>query len=169
MVRGLDYYTKTVFEFLPNEATSSQETVCGGGRYDNLIESLGGKPTPAVGFGLGLERLLLVLENSGVVIQDPNKLDVFIALTDEVPINAAIKLASDLRKAGISADYDQIDRSLKAQLKYADKQGAKFCITIGGNEIQSGTYPLKNMQNGNIFKVAQQDIIKTLIKELKKI
>ena len=169
LVRGLDYYTKTVFEFLPNEATSSQETVCGGGRYDNLIESLGGKPTPAVGFGLGLERLLLVLENSGVVMQDPNKLDVFIALTDEVPINAAIKLASDLRKAGISADYDQIDRSLKAQLKYADKQGAKFCITIGGNEIQSGIYPIKNMQNGNIFKVAQQDIIKTLIKELKKI
>jgi len=167
MVRGLDYYTKTVFEFLPANTLSSQETVCGGGRYDNLIQSLGGKPTPAVGFGLGLERLLLVLENSDVVIQDPNQLDVFIALTDKIPINTAIKLAMDLRKAGISADYDQMNRSLKAQLKYADKQSAKFCITIGGDEIQSGIYPIKNMQNGNILKVAQQDIIKTLTKELK--
>lgn len=167
LVRGLDYYTKTVFEFIPQTVNSAQETVCGGGRYDNLIESLGGKPTPAVGFGLGLERLLLVLENSGVEIQDPNKLEVFVSYAEASLIKEAIKLTKELRKAGISADYDQTGRSLKAQLKYADKQGAKYCITIGGNELVSGIYPIKNMQNGNILQVAKNNIIETLTKELK--
>lgn len=167
MVRGLDYYTKTVFEFIPASVTSAQETVCGGGRYDNLIQSLGGKPTPAVGFGLGLERLLLVLENSGIAIEDTNKLDVFVAFADQGLIKDAIKLTNDLRKSDISAEYDQMGRSLKAQLKYADKQGAKYCITIGGQEKESGIYPIKNMQNGNIIQAEQQNIIKTITKELK--
>lgn len=166
LVRGLDYYTKTVFEFIPQTVTSAQETVCGGGRYDNLIESLGGKPTPAVGFGLGLERLLLVLENAGVNIEDTGKLDVFVAFADGL-IDEAIKLTGELRKAGISADYDQTGRSLKAQLKYADKQGAKYCITIGGDELNTGNFPIKNMQNGNILHIQRQNIIETIRKELK--
>ncbi|HEY8443298.1 MAG TPA: histidine--tRNA ligase [Clostridia bacterium] len=167
LVRGLDYYTKTVFEFIPQTVNSAQETICGGGRYDNLIESLGGKPTPAVGFGLGLERLLLAIENAGINIEDANKLETFVAYADAELVDEAIKLVGELRKAGISADYDQTGRSLKAQLKYADKQGAQFCVTIGGDELKSGVYPIKNMRNGNTLQVARQNIIETILKELK--
>ncbi len=166
LVRGLDYYTKTVFEFIPSVKTSAQETVCGGGRYDNLIESLGGKSMPAVGFAIGIERLLIALENSGVKIEDKNILDVFVAVTSEVPAEVAIKLTRKLRSADISADYDQLFRSLKAQFKYADKQNARFCITVGGNELESGIFSIKDMKSGDVIS-AEQDKIVEIIKEQK--
>ena len=166
LVRGLDYYTKTVFEFIPAVKTMAQETICGGGRYDNLIQSLGGKPMPAVGFAIGIERLLIALSNAGKDIFDQNTLDVFVAVTPEIPTEVAVKLTRKLRLEDLSADYDQLRRSLKAQFKYADKQNARFCITVGGNELQSGVFSIKDMKSGNIINTAQDKIVE-LIKELK--
>lgn len=166
LVRGLDYYTKTVFEFIPAVKTMAQETVCGGGRYDNLIQSLGGKSMPAIGFAIGIERLLIALNNAGVNIPDKNNLDVFVAAMPDVSAEVASKLTRELRLADISADYDQLRRSLKAQFKYADKLNARFCITVGGNELESKVFSIKDMKSGNVINVAQDKIVE-IIKELK--
>ena len=148
IVRGLDYYNRTVFEFISN---SLGLTVCGGGRYDTLVEQCGGIHTPAVGFGLGMERLLLLLDelNKNNV---EDTVDVYIAaLTDEVRIPAYI-LADLLRSKGISCDIDISNRSLKAQMKYANKINARYSITIGEDELKSGMVTLKDMNDkGNSF------------------
>lgn len=143
IVRGLDYYTKTVFEII-----SGGFTVCGGGRYDGLIEELGGNSTPAVGFGLGIERLLLRLEENNVELPGDNKPDLYIAPMGADAAAHAAAIAQRLRKAGISADYDHMGRSLKAQMKYADKLGAKYTIVLGDNEIASGAARVKDMASG---------------------
>lgn len=166
LVRGLDYYTRTVFEFIPSIKTMAQETVCGGGRYDNLIESLGGKPMPAVGFAIGIERLIIALSNAEKNIPDQNTLDVFVAVTPEISAEVAAKLTRELRFGQLSADYDQLRRSLKAQFKYADKNNARFCITIGGDELKSGVFTIKDMKSGNVINAAQDKIVE-IIKELK--
>ena len=143
IVRGLDYYTKTVFEII-----SGGFTVCGGGRYDGLIEELGGNSTPAVGFGLGIERLLLRLEENNVELPGDDKPDLYIAPMGADAAAHAAAIAQRLRKAGISADYDHMGRSLKAQMKYADKLGAKYTIVLGDNEIASGAARVKDMASG---------------------
>lgn len=167
VVRGLDYYTKTVFEFV-SDSIGAKSTVCAGGRYDNLIESLGGKSVPAVGFGLGLERMLLALDSGGISIPDKNRLDVFVAITPEIQSEKALDLTQRFRAAGLSADYDQLRRSLKSQFKYADKVNAKFVLTLGENEIKSGIFTIKNMQNGKQITAANDNLTETILKELKK-
>ena len=147
IVRGLDYYSRTVFEFV-STSIGAQGTVCGGGRYDGLIEQLGGKPTPAVGFAAGIERLLMVMESNGVVIPEPEKPVVYIAGMDAECRKQAFLLASKLREKGLNAEVDLMDRSVKAQFKYADKLGAKYVAVIGGNELAEGKANVKNMQNG---------------------
>ncbi len=147
IVRGLDYYSKTVFEFISN-GIGAQGTVCGGGRYDTLLEHLGGKATPAVGFGLGLERLLLVLENLNLLPSQPPLTQFFVAALGENAKKFVTSLVYRLRKAGISADFDVLGRSVKAQFKFADKLRAPFVIVIGDDELANGTYKLKNMQTG---------------------
>ncbi|MDR0752030.1 MAG: histidine--tRNA ligase [Christensenellaceae bacterium] len=147
IVRGLDYYTKTVFEFVTS-SIGAQGTVCGGGRYDNLTTSLGGKPTPAVGFGMGIERLLMMLENAKINITAPPRLDIFLAQVNSKSANFAFELAVTLRKHGLSVDTDLMDRSLKAQLKSANKVNAKFIIILGEEEISSNQIKLRDMQNG---------------------
>ena len=147
IVRGLDYYTGPVFEFISNDI-GAQGTVCGGGRYDGLVEQLGGKPTPALGFGSGLERLLLVMEKLGVNIPGAETIDVYVATTGKQAGDAAQKLILDLRRMGIAAERDLCDRSLKAQMKYADKIGARYTMVIGDDELAAGTANLKNMQTG---------------------
>lgn len=147
LVRGLDYYTKTVFE-ITSESIGSQSAVCGGGRYDGLVEEIGGPHTPAVGFGLGMERLLLVLENTGYQIEKPVRYDLYIASMGEEAEEKAFLLANSLRKLGSKVEIDHIGRSVKAQLKYADKIGASYVLVLGGEELSKGEAKLKRMSDG---------------------
>ena len=161
IVRGLDYYTRTVFEFV-SEDIGAQGTVCGGGRYDGLIEELGGNHTPAVGFAVGLERLILLMENTGVPFPEEPKPTVYFAGMDEVSRLKAFSLAAEMRRAGVSAECDHMGRSLKAQFKYADKIGAKYVAAIGETELSSGACRLKNMADGFSQEVKFEDLAEYL-------
>lgn len=158
LVRGLDYYSKTVFEFV-STSIGSQGTVLGGGRYDTLIENLGGPSVPAVGFGSGIERMLLVLENTGKVIPAEPPLGAYIAGLDEAGRAAAFRLACDLRAAGVSADIDHAGRSVKAQFKYAGKIGARYVVVIGSQELESGAYTVKNMADSTSESVKAESAV----------
>jgi len=158
IVRGLDYYTRTVFEFV-SSAIGAQGTVCAGGRYDGLIEELGGNSVPAVGFAAGIERLLIVMEQTGVEIPDQGKPTVYIAGMDGECRKKAFELALTLRRAGIFAEIDHMERSIKAQFKYADKLGAKYVAVIGGNELAEGIMNVKNMSDGTSEAVAFADVL----------
>ncbi|MGN1133529.1 MAG: histidine--tRNA ligase [Oscillospiraceae bacterium] len=147
IVRGLDYYTRTVFEFISTDI-GAQGTVCAGGRYDGLIEELGGKATPALGFAMGLERIILTMESQGISFGEPNTCCIYFATMGDKAVNKAIELTSLCRKEFISAEYDLIGRGLKAQMKYANKIGAKYTIVLGDDEIESGNAKIKNMQSG---------------------
>lgn len=157
IVRGLDYYTRTVFEFVSTDI-GAQGTVCGGGRYDGLIAELGGGNVPAIGFAAGLERLLLLMENTGVEIPEPDAPQIYIAGMDEATRAVAFGIVNGLRAKGICAECDHMSRSVKAQFKYADKLGAKYVAVIGGDEIASGACDLKRMSDGTAEKVAFADI-----------
>lgn len=147
IVRGLDYYTRTVFEFVSNEI-GAQGTVCGGGRYDGLVEEMGGKPTPACGFGLGLERLMLLMDTQKTEFPERKKCDLYIASMGAEANIKASALATDLRNEGLSAQFDTVGRSVKAQMKYADKIGALYTVVLGDSELESGKAVLKNMSDG---------------------
>ncbi len=153
IVRGLDYYTRTVFEFV-SSAIGAQGTVCAGGRYDGLIEELGGNSVPAVGFAAGIERLLIVMEQTGVAIPEEEKPTVYLAGMDKACRQKAFELAIALRKKGIFAEIDHMERSIKAQFKYADKIGARYVAVIGGNELAEGVMNVKNMSDGSSEQVA---------------
>ena len=158
IVRGLDYYTRTVFEFISSDI-GAQGTVCGGGRYNNLIEEVGGKPCPAVGFGMGLERLILTMESLGLPFGQEDVPDVYIApLCDEAK-DEAMLIADTLRTAGISCDTDLLGRSFKAQLKYVNKTGARYMIVIGTDEMASGVYAVKNLLSGSSEQVKKADLV----------
>lgn len=157
IVRGLDYYTKTVFEII-----SGEFTVCGGGRYDGLVEELGGKPTPAIGFGLGIERLLLRLEETGTEIPEPESVKLYIAPLGENAVKEAQRIVYELRKKGVSADTDHIGRALRAGMKYADKIGAQYTVVLGDNEIESGEIKVKNMKTGVQAAVQIEDLAEFL-------
>ncbi len=148
IVRGLDYYSKTVFEIVNDEIT-----VCGGGRYDYLIEGIGGPKMPAVGFGLGLERLLLTLESEGISIEEPDRYDLYLCTMGEDAALKAASLANSLRMLGVKVDSDHMGRSLKAQMKYADKVGARNTMILGGDELSKGTAVIKNMRDRNQTEV----------------
>lgn len=147
IVRGLDYYTRTVFEFV-STAIGSQGTVCGGGRYDGLVEELGGPKTPALGFGMGTGRLKMVMQAQGLELPEDGKCDIYIAPMDGDASYKAMALASDLRSSGIHAETDVVGRSLKAQMKYADKIGAKYTMVIGSDELAENKAKVKNMASG---------------------
>ena len=147
IVRGLDYYTKTVFEFVSN-SIGAQGTVCGGGRYDGLVEDLGGQHTASLGFAMGLERLMLLMEAQGCEFPQAEKPDLFIVALGEKATLKALEIAKDMREEGFSALLDLNQRSIRAQMKYADKLGAKFNVVIGDNEVENKIAKLKNMQTG---------------------
>ncbi len=152
IVRGLDYYTKTVFEFV-SDAIGSQGTVCGGGRYDGLLEELGGQHTPSLGFGMGLERLQLVMEAQGCNFPEPSRPDLFIVAMGEKATLKAVEIAKDMRDEGFSVVYDLNGRSLRAQMKYSDKLGAKFNVVIGDNEVENKVVSLKDMATGESSEI----------------
>lgn len=156
IVRGLDYYTKTVFEFVTT-SIGAQGTVCGGGRYDGLIEQLGGAPTPALGFAMGIERLIMTMESQGCDFIEPKKCALYIAAMDDTAMEKAIVLTKTLRDDGIWAEYDLAGRGLKAQMKYANKLGADFSMVLGSNEIESGKANLKNMETGEQTEISLGD------------
>lgn len=157
IVRGLDYYTKTVFEFISSDI-GSQGTVCGGGRYDKLVEEVGGAPTPAVGFGAGIERLLLVQAAENGANENVPSRDIYIGAIGEAAVLKAHGLVHKLRQSGISAEADHMKRSVKAQMKYANKIGARFSFIIGDNEIEAGKANLKNMETGDVSEINLDDI-----------
>lgn len=156
IVRGLDYYTRTVFEFVSNEI-GAQGTVCGGGRYDGLVEEMGGKPTPACGFGLGLERLMLLMDTQKTEFPERKKCDLYIASMGAEANIKASALATDLRNEGLSAQFDTVGRSVKAQMKYADKIGALYTVVLGDSELESGKAMLKNMSDGTQTEIELED------------
>jgi histidyl-tRNA synthetase len=144
LVRGFDYYTKTAFEVVSAQL-GAQNAVGGGGRYDGLVEEMGGDPTPAVGFGSGIERVLLTMEALGIEIPVITHPDVFVATLGEKPREAGIKLLADLRRAGIAAETDYSGKSLKAQMKAADREQARFVVIIGDDELSRGLIKVRNM------------------------
>lgn len=147
IVRGLDYYTRTVFEFVTG-SLGAQSTVCGGGRYDKLVEELGGSSVPACGFGLGLERFLLLLDALKIEIPAEEKPDLYIAAMNTEANIIAAKLASAVRDEGVACLFDTVGRSLKAQMKYANKVGAMFTVVLGEDEIAKGVAKVKCMADG---------------------
>lgn len=157
IVRGLDYYTRTVFEFVSTDI-GAQGTICGGGRYDRLISELGGGEVPAIGFAAGIERLLLVMENTAVAFPEKPSPAIFVAGMDEATRRKAFEIVCDLRLKGIAAECDLMNRSLKAQFKYADKLNAAYVAVIGGDELASRRVNLKKMSDGTQTNVEISDI-----------
>lgn len=157
IVRGLDYYTRTVFEFISDDI-GAQSTVCGGGRYDGLIEAVGGPPTAGIGFAMGITRLILSLEKQKDKFEKKNKPILYIASLGSTASLYATVLSEKLRTAGIYTECDIVGRSLKAQMKYADKTGAAFTLILGDNEIESGRAQLKSMSDSIQTEVDINDI-----------
>jgi len=161
LVRGLDYYSRTVFE-LTSTDLGSQDALCGGGRYDTLIEKLGGPPTPAVGFAAGVERLVLVLSKlRGGEIARP-KPDAYLVIADKEGQEVGIQIASELRNAGFSVIYDLLDRSMKAQMREADKSGTRFVLLLGSDELAAGEITLKMMDTGAQERISQENLANRL-------
>lgn len=153
IVRGLDYYTKTVFEFV-SENIGAQGTVCGGGRYDKLVSEFGGGEVPGIGFAVGIERILLLLENIGVKIPRDDTVRLYIAPMGEEAEEKAFVLTDKLRKAGVITETDHMGRGIKAQFKYADKIGAEYVGVIGSDELSHGEIKLKKMSDGTEISVS---------------
>ncbi|MCD7731364.1 MAG: histidine--tRNA ligase [Oscillospiraceae bacterium] len=156
IVRGLDYYTKTVFEFVSTHI-GAQGTICGGGRYDGLIEELGGNSVPALGFAMGLERLIMTMENEGCDFEQPKRCSLYIAAMDDSALEKTVVMVKKLRDEGFWAEYDLAGRGLKAQMKYANKIGAEFALVLGSNEIESGKAMLKDMETGEQTEISLGD------------
>lgn len=167
IVRGLDYYTKTVFEF-KTSLKGAAGTVCGGGRYDGLIEELGGAPNPGIGFAMGIERIILAMEESGAMPEFSSGPDIYVANIGSETDAYVSKLVYNFRKCGIACERDHMGRSLKAQMKYADKCGARFSIVIGGDEAEKGAAVLKNMRTGETAEINldnTEEIAKTVTED----
>lgn len=163
IVRGLDYYTRTVFEFITT-SLGSQSAVCGGGRYDGLVQELGGPSVPALGFGMGLERLLLLMEKTNCLFEEEAPCDIYIGSMGEEPARAAAKLAARLRaEFGVYAECDLMGRGVKAQMKYANKIGARFSAVIGENELEQKKVTIKNMVSG---ETREMDLDKDFVEKL---
>ena len=157
MVRGLDYYNHTIFEFV-TKVDGNELTVCAGGRYDGLVEYFGGPATPGFGFGMGLERLLLILDKQGVELPVEASLDVYVAVLGSEAEVAALELVQALRRQGFIAERDYLGRKLKAQFKSADVFGAKTIITLGGSEVESGQITVKNNQTRQEVTTSIEDV-----------
>ena len=162
IVRGLDYYTRTVFEFVSED---DGLTVLGGGRYDGLVKEVGGQDTPAVGFAMGAERLLEVFERYNKDVAKPKVMDLYVANIGEKANEFATELVLKLRDKGVFVEKDICERSLKAQFKYADKNNAKFVLTLGDDEVETKKAKIKNMQSGGETEVElnADEIVKVIM------
>lgn len=163
IVRGLDYYTKTAFEFVTTKI-GAQGTVCGGGRYDHLVEEIGGPATPGVGFGLGKERLLLTMEACGVEIPEPAGADVFIAVMGDEAKAAGLKIMRELRQNGLAVQMDIMGRNIKNQFKYANRIHASKTVVIGQDELENDSFTIKNMETSEQVTVPMGSLAEELMK-----
>ncbi|MBR5441900.1 MAG: histidine--tRNA ligase [Clostridia bacterium] len=154
IVRGLDYYTRTVFEFVSQDEKTKGLVLGGGGRYDGLVEELGGAPTPACGFAMGLERLLIAMEESGIAFPEAPKCNLSIVTAGEGAVLKALEISADLRAQGYCVNIDTVGRSIKAQMKYANKINSEFTVVIGDNELESDSANLKCMADGTQSEVS---------------
>ncbi len=152
LVRGLDYYTRTVFEFVSGDL-GAQSTVCGGGRYDGLVEEMGGRPTPALGFALGMERLLMIMAAQKVEFPEPETCELYIASVGGRARAESFRISCGMHECSIASACDEVGRSLNAQMKYAGKIGAQFTLVLGDEELESGMGVIKNMKTGEKTKV----------------
>ena len=168
IVRGLDYYTRTVFEFISGDI-GAQSTVCGGGRYDGLISQMGGPQTPSLGFAMGIERLMMVLKAQNAELPEAPTCDLFIATLGEKASIKASALCKELRDEGYKVQTDICARGLKAQMKYANKIGAKFTLVLGDNEVENGKAKLKNMSNSAEREINLNELVEELGEEIRKI
>jgi len=157
LVRGLDYYTKTTFEIISGKV-GAQSSLCGGGRYDLLVEELGGKPTPGVGFAAGMERILLACENENVLNLPEPYIDIYLVRIDTELILKVSELASVLRRNDLTVDYDYLNRSVKAQMREANKMNARFVLFVGGDEFKKGELILKNLSTGEQETIIMSEI-----------
>ncbi len=165
IVRGLDYYTKTVFEFVTTEI-GAQGTVCGGGRYDGLIEQLGGQKVPALGFAMGIERLLIVMDKQKSEFLTPRMCDIYFATMGDKALEKAMQISHELREFGYHAEFDLMGRGIKAQMKYANKIGSAFTVVIGDNELENGSVKVKEMETGNEVEINLDDKFRTNFESL---
>ena len=166
LVRGMDYYTRTAFE-LSSPDLGSQDALAGGGRYDLLVEEIGGKPTPAVGFAAGMERLLIACEELNVSLAKKSTLDMYIVSLGEDARNWALSILPELRSQGLSASMDYTGKSMKAQMKEANRERSRFTLIVGENEIGTGTFILRNMTESNEVAISASDIVSTVLNDKK--
>ena len=159
IVRGLDYYTKTVFEIITDTPDGGELTVCGGGRYDGLVEELGGPATPGIGWGMGIERMIMVQDMRGSAPVAPAPLDALVVTLGDDARMDGVKLVGELRAKGVKADLDHAARSMKAQFKYANKLGVKKVIVIAGDELEKGIVKLRDMEQSSETEVARGEIV----------
>lgn len=162
IVRGLDYYTKTVFEII-TETPNGNLTVCGGGRYDGMVEQLGGPATPGIGFGMGVERMIMVQDLRSIAPQAPALYDVFVVTMGNDARTEGIRLVAELRAAGLKADIDHAARSMKAQFKYANKVGVGKVVVIAGDELAKGVVKLRNMADSTETEISRDAIVAKLL------
>ena len=165
LVRGLEYYTRTVFEVV-SSSLGSQNSLCGGGRYDDLVESLGGAPTPAVGFAVGMERVLMVKKLQQPASDHEARSDVFVAAIGQTSLRGALRLLNRLRSAGISGLTDYEARPLKRQLEQANKLGCSLVLMVGERELQEGVVLIKDMASGEQVKLAEEACIQEVARRL---
>lgn len=161
LVRGLDYYTRTVFEIV-SDNLGSQNAVCGGGRYDLLAEELGGAPTPAVGFAAGIERILMVLETAGIDIAQERRLDIFLVTLGDEARKQGLYWTQKFRDSGFRAEQDFLNRSIKAQFREANRQKARFVLVLGENELEEQVFSVKSMDKGEQVNIAFDGITEFL-------
>ncbi|MBQ9377819.1 MAG: histidine--tRNA ligase [Schwartzia sp.] len=166
LVRGLDYYTKTAFE-IKYEPLGAQSAVAGGGRYDGLVEEIGGAPTPAVGFAVGLERVMLAMEMQELFPESSEEVDAFVVAMGDAAKAEAFRLLAELRDAGFAALTDYAGRSMKSQMKQADKAKARYALILGEDELAKGVVTLRNMESSGQEQVARDEIINKLCAEVK--
>ncbi|MER1999505.1 MAG: histidine--tRNA ligase [Lysinibacillus sp.] len=160
LVRGLDYYNHTAFEIMiTGEGFGSITTLCGGGRYNGLVEDIGGPESPGIGFAMSIERLLLALEAKGIELETENKLDMYVVAMDETAKKKAVELVANFRKAGITAEMDYLNRKMKAQMKAADRNAAKFVIVLGESELEEQAVNVKMMETGEQQKLAFDELV----------
>jgi histidyl-tRNA synthetase len=162
LVRGLDYYTKTTFEII-SRSLGAQNAVCGGGRYDTLVEELGGRATPAMGFAIGIDRLVIVMEEQKVKVSEGERLQVYVVTLGDAAREKGLEVLRNLRNMGIKSDMDYMGRSLNSQLKAADKYRAQFAIIIGDDELKNGLAIIKSMDNKTQEKVKFEEVLRKFI------
>lgn len=167
LVRGLDYYTKTAFE-IQYAPLGAQSAVCGGGRYDGLIEEIGGPVTPGIGFAMGMERVLLALESQGLLPQFNTGMDIFAVCPNQALFTSVFKAVAELRRAGLKTEFDFLGRSMKAQMKQANRVNAKYVLIFGEDEFARGNVVLRNMANSEQTEIAISDITTKLQAEVQK-